>query len=463
LLIPPIRLAGEGHIRLSDEWDFEARVAIKPISLQKLPQGVSIGAVKAGVLEISLTMRGYAMDRSSWDASGHIRFTNGLIVLEHLPHAIRNVALTAQFDHQSIGVRRLSLTIGDSDLRVRGSIAGWTATPQATLVVESSQFDLALLHATGRSGRDTQRPSTSSWWTDSRLTATVFVQAAYYDRFLFTNTSCRISLNHGVLTIDHLTGDTDDGHVGGRVVVQPPERQAGRVKSMFRVSGLPIQRVLSLATKRNTLEGWMSINGKMDVELGQAGLVIPSMTGTRPIRLIVEDGRILNVPIMSKLLSVLNLPAMLQGEVDVTRNGLPFDQLRSAFTIANGLVTFKELVLDSPILKISGSGRYDFVADRLDMVLATSPLGSYSALLKRIPLFGRLFAGNREGFDTAVFEVKGASADPQITYLPVESLSRGVKGTAQFALDVLVNTLTLPKAMIDDFLADDDTGGDDAT
>ena len=38
------------------------------------------------------------------------------------------------------------------------------------------------------------------------------------------------------------------------------------------------------------------------------------------------------------------------------------------------------------------------------VVLAISPLGSYSAILKRIPLFGQLLSGDRQGFDTAVFE-----------------------------------------------------------
>jgi hypothetical protein len=172
--------------------------------------------------------------------------------------------------------------------------------------------------------------------------------------------------------------------------------------------------------------------------------------------MILEDGRILNIPVISKLLAVMNLPAMLQGTVDLARDGLPFDQLRTVFSITNGIVAFEEIALASPILKISGAGHYDFVADQMDMVLATSPLGSYSDLLKRIPLFGRIFAGEREGLDTAVFEVKGTSADPNITYLPAESLSRGVKGTAQFALDILLNTLRFPKTLADDFLGEKD-------
>jgi hypothetical protein len=317
------------------------------------------------------------------------------------------------------------------------------------------------LRPTGRADQTAQGSDfLHSWLADGAFTATVFAKAAYYDRFLFTNVSCRLSLDHGVLTIDRLSGDTDDGHLGGSLVVQPPDRRVGQVKSSFRIMGIPIQRVLSLVGKEDVVKGWMSVEGKIQAELGKQGLVTGSLSSTRPIRLVIDDGRILNVPIISKLLSVMNLPAMLQGEVNLAKDGLPFDQLRGVFSVSNGIVRFDEIALAGPILKISGAGHYDFTADQLDMVLATSPLGSYSDLLKRMPLFGRLFVGEREGLDTAVFEVKGASASPDITYLPVESFSRGMKGTAKFALDVLVNTLTFPKTLVDDFFTGKDVETD---
>lgn len=457
LLMSPIRLTGEGHLDLTDDWDFEARVATKPVSLAKLPRGVSVGAVRSGLLDATLVIRGHADDRSSWESSGRVRLKKGLIEPEGSP-AMRDVALTAVLDHRDIDIQELALTTGGSDLRARGSVANWLESPEATFVIESSELNLGLLQ---RAGRVEQSPRAAlgsdvlkSWSRDGRLTATVFAKAAFYDRVLFTNVSCRLRVQHGVLTIDQLSADTDDGHLDGRVLVQPPDRRVGHVKSAFRLTGLPVDRVLSFVATKDVLTGWMSIDGKIEAELEPRGLVLGSLTNTRPIRLILEDGRILKVPVISKLLSVMNLPAMLQGKVDLARDGLPFDQLRAVFSVANGIVAFQEIALASPILKISGAGHYDFVADHMDMVLATSPLGSYSDLLKRVPLFGRIFAGEREGLDTAVFEVKGPSVDPSILYLPAESFSRGVKGTAQFALDVLRNTLMSPKAFVDEFLTE---------
>lgn len=156
----------------------------------------------------------------------------------------------------------------------------------------------------------------------------------------------------------------------------------------------------------------------------------------------------------------MNLPAVLQGQVNLDKEGMPFERLKLAGSVNNGVVHTKEFILDSPVLKISGTGRYDMVADEFDMVLATSPLGSYSDVLKRIPLFGHLLAGDRQGFDTAVFELKGSAADPQLRYLAAESLMTGVKGTAQLAFDILVNAITLPQkayAIVEDSV----TGGDE--
>jgi hypothetical protein len=64
--------------------------------------------------------------------------------------------------------------------------------------------------------------------------------------------------------------------------------------------------------------------------------------------------------------------------------------------------------------------------------------------LKTIPLFGRIFAGDRKGLATAMFSVKGSVEDPEVTYLPMKSFATGLSGLGQLAVDVLKNTLTLP-------------------
>jgi hypothetical protein len=162
----------------------------------------------------------------------------------------------------------------------------------------------------------------------------------------------------------------------------------------------------------------------------------------------IGKGRIVRGTTVPKILTILNLPALLQGKVDLAREGLPFDKLTASLPIRNGLITDGSLVIDSPVLKMTAAGTYDLTSDQIDSIWVVSPLGAYAQLLKSIPLFGRLFAGERRGLDTAIFEVKGTRNDPKVTYLPMESLKTGLTGVAQLAFDLLKNLLMLPKDLI---------------
>jgi uncharacterized protein YhdP len=172
--------------------------------------------------------------------------------------------------------------------------------------------------------------------------------------------------------------------------------------------------------------------------------VYPTLNGTAEI--LMENGRVLKSKERAiwKIISLLNLPAVLQGKVDLEKEGLPYNKVVGTVRVQNGLFQTENLIIDSPILKITGAGNYDLPTDQLDMVVAVSPFGSYSQFLKTIPLFGRIFAGDRKGLATAMFSVKGAVEDPEVTYLPMKSFATGLSGLAQLAVDVLKNTLTLP-------------------
>ncbi|MBD0305109.1 MAG: AsmA-like C-terminal domain-containing protein, partial [Nitrospiraceae bacterium] len=100
------------------------------------------------------------------------------------------------------------------------------------------------------------------------------------------------------------------------------------------------------------------------------------------------------------------------------------------------------------VMKMTAAGNYEMSDDRLDAVVVVSPLGSYSQFLKSIPLFGKLFAGERQGLDTALFEVKGSLKNPDVRYLPLRSLAKGLTGLAQLAFDMLKNTIMLPKELV---------------
>ncbi len=194
------------------------------------------------------------------------------------------------------------------------------------------------------------------------------------------------------------------------------------------------------------ITGGLTATGTMRGSGDEARGMLASLNGKTDFT--IRKGRVQKGTVLPKIIGILNLPALLAGKVDLGRDGFPFDKITGLVTVKDGLATEDELIVDSPIMKMSAAGTYDIPSDQLNVVVAVSPFGSYSSALKSIPLFGKIFAGERKGLLTAIFEVRGSAKDPEVTYRPLDSLTTGLGGLAQLAIDVLKNTLTLPLELI---------------
>jgi hypothetical protein len=275
--------------------------------------------------------------------------------------------------------------------------------------------------------------------------ATVSIDHGIYKTLAFNSLTSRLNIRGNVLDVDRISGDTDDGHVAGRVVVFLPPLKPAELDVSFRFSGLHVDTLLQLTRDESrVMSGLLSANGSLRGNESDALGFVHSLDGKTDFA--IETGRIQKGRVIPKIITILNLPTLLQGKVDLGKDGLPFDKIVGSFTLSNGILTEDNLVIDSPVMKMSAAGNYDMAADQLDAVVVVSPFGSYSQLLKSIPLFGKLFKGEREG--TAIFEVKGPLQSPDVTYLPLRSFAKGITGLAQLAFDMLRNTILLPKEII---------------
>ena len=63
-------------------------------------------------------------------------------------------------------------------------------------------------------------------------------------------------------------------------------------------------------------------------------------------------------------------------------------------------------------------------------------------------MFGRLLEGDRPGLTTALFEVTGPLGDPDVRYLPIASITKGLTGYPRLAIDVLKNAVALPTQLM---------------
>ena len=447
LVLPSLTIPAKGTMQFGNGFLVDMAVATGTIPVASLPRWISKSGLEAGNLELSVEIKGREPDWHAWRLTGWMGLTNGVLQAKGVDGHIQDLYARVRFLRNEVELKRLSFKVQGSDIAMEATVRNWLAKPSIIGKIESNQLDLSLLIPKG--GRSPIREFLETLAATSHVTMTATVARGYYQHLKLSALSARLTIQDGVLDVDRLSGESSHGHVAGRLVVQLPPNAPADLDLSFRATGVEFDDVLQLAkAQAHGVSGELRISGAIRGHGRNPHGIYPSLNGK--VDVLLENGRILktNERTVWKIISLLNLPAVLQGKVELEKEGLPYNRISSTIAIQNGLFQTENLIIDSPILKITAAGNYDLPTDQLDLAVAVSPFGSYSQFLKTIPLFGRIIAGDRKGLATAMFTVKGGLEDPEVTYLPVKSFASGLSGLAQLAVDVLTNTLTLPMDLV---------------
>ena len=440
---PPLRLPIKGKIQFGEKFLIDAALATGTVSLSSVPEWIAKGGFEAGNLELSLDIKARDRDWRTWKTTGWLALSNGLMTVKGADGPIQDLYVRLLLARDTAELKRLSFRLMDSDLTLEGTMRNWATKPVISGRMESNQMDIDLLIPKGQ--RAPIRDLLEWLAAYSKFSATASIARGHYKHLKFGALSARLTIQDGVLDLDRLSAQSTNGDIAGRVVVQLPRGEPADAEISLRATGLLVEDMYRLAgDKTGSVTGEARITGTIRGHGRNPHGLYPTLNGKADI--LLENGHVFKSEKRAtwKIISILNLPAVLQGKVDLDKEGLPYNKITATVTVRNGLFETENLIIDSPILKITAAGNYDLPTDQVDMVWAVSPFGSYSQFLKTIPLFGRLFAGERKGVATAMFAVKGAIEDPEVTYMPMKSFATGVSGLAQLAVDLLKNTVMLP-------------------
>ncbi len=448
LTFPSAGLAGRGLIRYGHTPAINVSFTTDPIHFSALPPGLQLlnKTVSAGTLEVSLALQGQGHDWRLWKKSGWVALTKGTVNLDGMTSPVSHVFLRAKLNGHTANLKHLQGRIKESRVRATGTIAQWDSRPNMTLTVTSSQFDLAHLIPRGR-----QSPLRKAFETIAR-TATISgnlqFDHAWYKDLSFRALTGRLLIQNSIIGIEDIQGKTEHGTIQGRVLTHLPAQRPATIKTWFDVQQIPLLALEQSFLEAKTLEqrlitGMVSAKGMLAGHGKDKRGILPTLNGDLQISIV--DGRVKKGTVVPKILTILNLPSMLQGQIDLQKEGYPFDKQTGTLTIADGHLVSTNIVMDGPILKMTAAGQYDFVHDDLDVVAAASPFGSYFNLLRKISLFEMLMDGNEEGVISALFEIRGSLQAPRVTLMPLESLAFGLTQFGKLAFNVLKNTITLPE------------------
>jgi len=458
LMMLPLRLRGQGTIRYRSDVTWEGRFDSGPVYLGVLPEGIRVlgDVIQSGILEVQLKGRGRGTDWTHWNTKGWVALTEGVMVLRGVADPISNIFIRLKVDEDQLDLKRMEFRLKESEAVITGFMKNWKTIPVVSVMLDSPQFDIDLLIP--KAGRSALRDGIEWLAAHGSLEGSVHIERPTYKTLSGKNLSAVLKIHDNLVSMDKVqTMVAEHGTVVGRFFVHLPQGRPAAMRASFQAKDLPFENVLSLfGEERRLITGNMNVRGTLQGHGRDDRGIIPTLNGR--VQLSLDEGYIRKGTIFPRILGLLNLPNVLRGKVDLEETGFPFRTVSSKVNIEKGVFSTKDLLIQSPIMKVSAAGMYDWPDDRLEGIAAVSPFGAYSDLLKEIPLFGRIFSGDRKGLDTAMFSVAGPLGEPNIEYLPMESLKTGLTGFAQLAFDILKNTLTLPYELLKG--SEEDAGSD---
>jgi hypothetical protein len=440
----PLRFRSQGVLQFRPTLAFDGRFDSGPIYLGLLPEGVHLLSeyLQTGILEVQLGIRGRGRDWKAWQSKGWVALTEGVATIQGIRHPLTDLFVRLKIDRNRLDLKRAEFHIHDSEAVVTGIVDHWMDTPAVSLMVESPRFDLDLLIP--KTEQSIVRQGVEWLAAHATLQGSVHVARPRYHSLNGEKLSAAVRVHDNLISVDKVQMLVDEhGTLNGRFFIHLPEGKPAAMRASFHLKDWPFEKMLALlGDERRIVSGRLSAKGMIQGHGRDSRGLIPSLNGN--LETTVVNGYIRQGTVVPRILALLNLPTVLKGKEDFETTGFPFERVTTTLAIEDGTFSTKDFFLNSPIMKMTAAGSYDVAVDRLDGVAAVSPFGAYSDLLKQIPLFGRIFAGDRKGIATAMFSVMGPMNDPKVTYLPGESFKTGVTGLAQLAFDILKNTVTLP-------------------
>ena len=441
--IPPFNLVMRGNLVLTGSRHFRVNLRVPPVAFRAFPEGL-LGAnvvPTTGSLQADLIADGTVDNWSNANLRGRASIKNLSFKMERLEHAIDDLNLDVAFRDNRIDLEKASVRIEDSQINGSATIRGWRGVPSVEVALESPGMDLDLLIPKGE--RSPIRTALEAITKGAKLSGTAAVRNGTYKGVDFEEIRAKLSGGDSKLIVDSIHGTLPVGTVNGQLTLSlMPDRPIG-LESTLVAENVPVGPFMHIfGIKDSPLTGALGLKTSLRGEVG----TYDTLNGE--LRLIVRKGYFQKYSATAKVIGILNLPTLLAGKVDFSNRGMPFDCVRSDATIQNGVAKIGRYVVDSPIMKITAAGDYDITRNNTNMVMAVSPLGSYEEFLKELPIFGKLFIGDRRDLVTAFYEVKGPLEDPKVTPLPLKSVTSGVGAFAHMTLDIMKNVFLLPKELL---------------
>ena len=191
----------------------------------------------------------------------------------------------------------------------------------------------------------------------------------------------------------------------------------------------------------------MQVTGTFDLTGTLAGsgpneTLVRSLGGD--VAFVARNGRVFNDILVAPILRYKRIADLMVNTTgDARKNGIPYDSFGIKGVVQNGRLSISEGVVRSSVMNLAARGTIDMMSDTLDVTVLIAPYTTVDAVVRNIPLLGKVLGGT---LVTVPLSVQGSIKSPSVKPLPPAAVGEGLVGIMRRTLELPFTVLSdLPK------------------
>jgi hypothetical protein len=365
------------------------------------------GTEMSGTLKANVSIAGKVSNPAAMKAGGTMEFSGVTMKTASSPNPVRNLNGTIAFNNQTIETKKLSLTLGKSDLGMSFTVKNYLSMMSDDKKAPKSTANLSLTsdhlytadimggeqqpaggkQSTPQQGAPEQTKTSAGQQPANKATppkqagvplpnidmdVAVSIGTLTMEKLEMKNVKGTMRISNGVIALQNLTCKMYDGTITtkGSLNMQKPDRPAFDLA--FDMAGVDAHGLLPKFTSfGDRMFGKLSMNTTMKGTLNDTlGIETKGLTGVGHAS--VQEGKLTGVKVNKTVASLVNLPDLEE---------INFKEWANMFTIADGRIAIKDLkiaALGADYL-INGSQGLDGTLDySMSMLLSEKSSASVS-------------------------------------------------------------------------------------
>ncbi|MBW6510172.1 MAG: AsmA-like C-terminal domain-containing protein [Desulfuromonadales bacterium] len=363
------------------------------------------------------------------------------LVFRHPELTLHNLRGHLEIDQHGISFDPVTVTLEDStQASVFGSVKNFRR-PQTNLVIHGEKADVLDIIKLFRNPAKRSPKNTPDDSPQEPITIQITAREGTLGGMKFTAARATLIDSKGVISIYPLTFESGGGWIRAKVEYNRHDL-AAPLKISGHINGVDAATVHhDLFDRPGLIRGPMTGDFYLEGDPG-SGTFWKHASGGAYFQ--IHQGTLRKFRGLAQIFSLLNVSQIFSGRLpDMDREGMPFTLMEGSVQLSNGLVHSEDLKIISEAMNMSIVGKHNLKDETVDMTLGVMPLRTIDKVVSSIPIAGWILAGEDRAVLTAYFRVEGATGNPSVSAIPVDSIAGTVLG-------VFRRTLGLPEKLIKD-------------